>query len=328
MIVYLIKSTICLAVLFAIYRFFLEKEKMHQFNRFYLLGILLFSLVVPSFVYIETAVVSPINTLAQATANSFSMLDYLGYILIIYGCVASILFIRFIRNVIEMITKISRNTKIKVAHATIVLLDEKILPHTFMRYIFINKEDYEAQRIEEELFTHELTHVTQKHTLDVLCVELFQIVFWFNPILRFVNKSIRLNHEFIADETVINAHENITNYQHILLDISTWNNTNCLSSNLNYSLTKKRFQMMVKRSSRITKLATKISLIPIGIMFVFLFANTVVSQENNGEEHAKPSIENAREEEHHDSERGEHASNRKISNEHAEESHNEGEDHE
>ena len=57
------------------------------------------------------------------------------------------------------------------------MIDDRILPHTFWNYIFINKSDYEHQKIEQELFNHELTHVTQKQTLVFLIIEVFQIIF-------------------------------------------------------------------------------------------------------------------------------------------------------
>lgn len=55
MILYLVKSGLCLAILLAFYYLVLEREKMHQFNRFYLLGSVLFSFLAPSYIiYIET----------------------------------------------------------------------------------------------------------------------------------------------------------------------------------------------------------------------------------------------------------------------------------
>ncbi|NER13586.1 hypothetical protein GWK08_09070 [Leptobacterium flavescens] len=286
MIAYLIKSIICLTLLFAFYRLFLEKEKVHQFNRFYLIGILLFSLAVPKYIiYVEPSMVSPINTLSDATANSFQIADYLNYVIGIYLLGVIVLLFRFLRNVAVISKRIKENPKIRSGSATIVLLGEEVLPHTFLNYIFINRDDFEAEKIEEELFTHELTHVKERHTLDILFVELFQIVFWFNPILIFLKRSVRLNHEFIADDTVINSHKNIPEYQHILLDIASWGNNNSLSSNINYSLTKKRFNMMARKSSRLTRAILKISVIPLLTVFVFLFADVVIGQENHEEGH-------------------------------------------
>ena len=119
-----------------------------------------------------------------------------------------------------------------------------------MELYFINKDDYETKNIEKELFTHELTHVTQKHTLDVIILELVQVIFWINPLFIILKKAIQLNHEFLADETVINKHKNTSQYQHLLLNKAAWKNEYYLASNLNYSLTKKRLKMMTTQSSQ------------------------------------------------------------------------------
>ncbi len=50
---------------------------------------------------------------------------------------------------------------------------------------------------------HEEAHASQKHSLDILFVELLQIIFWFNPLFYFIKRSIKLNHEFLADRAVL-----------------------------------------------------------------------------------------------------------------------------
>ena len=175
--------------------------------------------------------------------------------------------------------KIKRNENVKLQNATLILVDDAITPHTFWNYIFINKKEYNSQKIEEELFTHELTHATQKHTFDVLLIEVLKIVFWFNPIFYFLKKSIQLNHEFLADTKVVSNHKNIPEYQYLLLNKTAWNNEYYLASNLNYLLTKKRLVMMTKQSSQTKILLKKLAVIPLLVGFIFLFAERVEAQE-------------------------------------------------
>ena len=68
-----------------------------------------------------------------------------------------------------------------------------------------------------ELIAHEKAHLDQKHTLDVLFVEILQIVFWFNPLLLFYKRAIKLNHEFLADQAVNAQFQSVKNYQNLLL---------------------------------------------------------------------------------------------------------------
>lgn len=287
MITYFIKSGICLALLLLFYHLILEREKMHQFNRFYLLGIVLFSFVAPFYkIYIEVipnAIKATTSTIANSaiSLSSVEEINYTQYLFIGYTIVALILSVRFTKNLFNIFIKIKQHQKVKKDKATLVLVDDLISPHTFWNYIFINKEEYNLNKIESELYTHELTHTLQKHTFDILLIELLQIIFWINPAFIFLKKAIKLNHEFLADNKVITTHKNTTEYQYLLLNRATWNNEYYLASNLNYLLTKKRLLMMTKQSSHTKILLKKLAVIPVLAGFTFLFAERVEAQKKD-----------------------------------------------
>ena len=283
MVLYLLKSSFCLAILLAVYYLFLEKEKMHQFNRFYLLGSILFSFLAPSFIIYTnpSATVEPFSVVQQITGsgstdNSF---NYSNLLYILYGLIATILLIRFSINVFDLVSKIKSNTKTNYKNATLVLLVEKLIPYTFLNYIFINKSEFQTNKLEKELFEHELTHVREKHTIDIFIVELLQIICWFNPLIIYLKRAIKLNHEFIADNNVIQSYNNTTEYQYLLLSKVSQNQHSYLASNFNYLLTKKRLQMMTKQSSQLKMLLKKIAIIPMAIALLFVFANRVTAKE-------------------------------------------------
>jgi len=293
MITYFIKSGICLALLLAFYHLILEREKMHQFNRFYLLGSVLFSFLAPLYkIYIEVTpqaselfvpMIVDSNTATEIVTSQTQEIDYMLYLAFAYTIIALILLIRFIKNLVSIYLKIKHHQKIKKEKATIILVDDPISPHTFWSYIFINKEEYNSNKIETELYTHELTHALQKHTFDVLLIEFLQVMFWINPTFIFLKKAIKLNHEFLADNKVITIHKNTTEYQYLLLNRAAWNNDYYLASNLNYLLTKKRLLMMTKQSSRTKILLKKLAVIPVLVGFTLLFAERVEAYENNDE---------------------------------------------
>ncbi|MBU7571172.1 MAG: regulatory sensor-transducer, BlaR1/MecR1 family protein, partial [Flavobacterium sp.] len=262
--IYLLKSTASLIVLLGIYHLFLEKEKMHTFNRFYLLFSLLLSFTIP-FITIEVAVESlpkPLllsqsapNQVLTQTQNQTIAVDVAqvpesetNYIPIIlwslYVMATLFLVIRFGKNIYSLILKAKKSRKVAFNCSTLVLSKEEQLPHTFLQYIFINEDDFNSQNIQQELYTHELTHVRQKHTYDVLFIEILKTLFWFNPILVFYKKAIQLNHEFLADENVVESHKNVSFYQNLLVEKASWNSNFYLASNLNFSVTKKRLIMM------------------------------------------------------------------------------------
>lgn len=297
MIDFLIKSTICLSIFIVFYHLMLEREKMHRFNRFYLLSTIVISLVIPFITFEIIEIIPVVENLQSISLNSTPIIfkensvkenviplqetiNYTPYILWgIYWFVTLVLIVRFILNCLKLISKSKSNTTIKYKNANLVLVDEKTIPHTFLSFIYINFEDYNNRNIEDELYTHELVHVNQKHTLDILFIELLKVIFWFNPILIFYKKAIQLNHEFLADEEIVKTYNNVPFYQNLLLQKSSNIQTIYLASNLNYLVTKKRLIMMTKSTSRKIAILKKIAIIPILTVLVYFFCIEIVAQE-------------------------------------------------
>lgn len=286
---FLIKSSLSLCVLLISYHLFLEKEKMHQFNRFYLLFSILFSFAIP-FINIEVIQeVSHRETTQNVIAmegNSMTVVeDSTNYWLIaawsMYGVMTLVLLLRFVLNILKLSSRTKSNPVIDYKKAKLVLLKEKTLPYTFLNSIFINETDYHNRKIEAELYTHELIHVSQRHTLDILFIETLKVIFWFNPVFFFYKKAIQLNHEFLADEKVVKSHNNVPFYQNLLLSKTNANPTYYLASNLNYSVTKKRLIMMTKTASTSRAIFKKGILIPLLTVLVLSLCTKVVAQESH-----------------------------------------------
>ena len=290
MIIYLIYSTISLAALLIFYHLFLEKEKMHQVNRGFLIFSLLFSLSIPLipvgldisptqfFSFGQETLEYPPETLplsgewleedseafaAGTPASRSSTINYIQLLLPVYMLVAFSLFVRLIRIIYMIQLKADRNKKRLYQGFEIVLLNDDVIPHTFLSSIFLNRHKYLNGEIPEEVMIHELTHVRQKHTLDVLLIELLKIIFWFNPILYLYKKAILLNHEFLADEAVIAHGAEVKSYQSLLLNSLVASPAYSLVNTFNFSLTKKRLQMMTKSKSTSRSALKVAALIPL-----------------------------------------------------------------
>ena len=69
------------------------------------------------------------------------------------------------------------HTKCPLMPLTMQLLAQQLPPHTFFNFVFLNKNQFEAQKIPEDVILHEETHAKQKHSLDILLIELAQVVF-------------------------------------------------------------------------------------------------------------------------------------------------------
>lgn len=301
---YLTTMTLCASLLLIVYSFLLEKERMHHFKRFYLMAGLVVSLLIP-FVNLEfTSVPFPVwneymspiemdikenfvldmnaeasipNNTTQAMVVSSTIKEY---ILLIYILVASLLLLRYLYSISQLLLLVSKYEVKRYKHAKLVLMDNKHIIFSFWKYIFIQKNQFYNGEIKPEILSHELAHVHQKHTLDILFMELMAIVFWFNPIVYLYKRSVRLNHEFLADEEVVKkTNTATTDYQLILLNEIKKNNNLKLASYFNYLLTKKRFIMMTKKTSLKTTLCKgSIGLLAMIVAFCF-FSVKIEAQE-------------------------------------------------
>lgn len=282
---YILKSSACLLILFSFYKLFLEKENMHTFKRFYLLGSLIAAMIIP-WVTFTTYVEVP-ETFSKAffientgiiASETETTTNYLPIILwTLYGIGVAFFSFRFFRNLQNIIIKIRRNPKHKMNRITNVLLSNEVTPHTFFNYIFLNRQHFEANEIPSEVLIHEQTHAFQKHSIDVIFIELIQIVLWFNPLVYLLKYAVKLNHEFLADQAVINNGIAPTNYQNLLLAFSS-NATPQLANSINYSSTKKRFTVMKTETSKRRALFRSLVLLPLVAILVFGFSSTEVIQ--------------------------------------------------
>jgi bla regulator protein BlaR1 len=293
MIAYLIKSAVCLVLLLAAYYLLLEKEKMHRFNRFFLLASVAFSLIIPAITIrvpqatvpdvrilpvnyvIDEGTPQAIHTTIQSVqiknvgiSNTLTIIDYL---LIVYAIGAIVLLIRFVKNLYDINARIRKGEQKHLPNCTLVLVPEQIVPHSFFSYIFVNETEYESGDMDQRLLIHEFSHVSQGHSYDIVFIELLKIVFWFNPIFIHYKKAIQLNHEFLADDGVLSTHINLKAYQHLLLSKAGFSHTLNLTSNFNYSITKKRLIMMNQNTPKLRAMLKVTALAPVMLLLVFAF---------------------------------------------------------
>ncbi len=287
MIVYILKSILCLGVLWAVYHFWLSKEQLFKFNRFYLIAAVIFALTAPLITFETITYIDPVPvvesdftmpvTVTEGTApvviETERAFNWTILLLTTYLIIGSLLTIRFIIGLVKLGKNVKNNPTKKWHNASLILLLKPLVPHTFFNYIFINKTEYEQDQIKEELLLHEYEHVKQRHSFDILFIELVQLVFWFNPFVYLIKKSIKLNHEFLADRAVLNTNISIDRYQQLLLQIAGLSNPNYLSSSINYSITKKRLKMMYKTKNNAKRWVFTLLLLPLFTILLYSFGS-------------------------------------------------------
>jgi beta-lactamase regulating signal transducer with metallopeptidase domain/biopolymer transport protein ExbD len=262
----------------------LEKQQMHRFKRFYLLGAFVCALVIPQFTiteYVEPMVqnfevsnaIIPIETeLFSQPAEEPSILTLGTVLWTIYALGVLLFSVRFSINLYSLYRSISKNSIYKDRNFIYVLLTEYRIPHSFFKYIFLNKTLFENNNIPKEVLLHEQTHAKQWHSLDILLLELLQMVFWFHPLVYILKHHVKLNHEFLADDAVLQQGVATKNYQNILLQFSSNTHNHQLASAINYSSFKKRFTVMKTQTSKTRIWLSILLVLPILAILFYSFA--------------------------------------------------------
>ncbi|MAB48319.1 MAG: hypothetical protein CMC05_06785 [Flavobacteriaceae bacterium] len=281
---YLLKFSACLLVFWLLYVLLLEKQQMHRFKRFYLLGSFVVALVIPQLTiieYIEPIVQNyevsnafiPIEAeFVPQPINEAPVITLEAVLWTIYSLGVLLFSTRFAINLYRLYRRISKNAIYKDRNFIYVLLTEYRIPHSFFTYIFVNQSQFENNQIPEEVKLHEETHAKQLHSLDILLLELLQIVFWFHPLVYILKHHVKLNHEFLADDAVLQQGVATKNYQNILLQFSSNTHNHQLASAINYSSFKKRFTVMKTQTSKTRIWLSTLLVLPILALLFYSFA--------------------------------------------------------
>lgn len=282
---FIIESGISLGLFVLLYQIFLQKETFFRMNRYFLLFAIIYSFLLP---LIHLRIFDPIqndsvltngqhytvmleNVSVYGTNFSKNIADLISASNVILGLyLLGVLFfaVRFLIRIIQIGLIINRN-KIKIENGIkLVTLDIEVNPFSFLSYVFVGNNLKELPGWEKVL-THECAHIRQRHTIDVLILEIFSIVQWFNPFFWVLYKRLKENHEYLADRAVLNQDGNKKLYRQVLLNHSIRRFFNVTNS-FNYSL-KKRIMMMSRlRSSRLSSIkVTSGVLLAVLLMLVF-----------------------------------------------------------
>ena len=268
---FLINSSVCLFVLWIFYKLVLENTSWHRFKRWYLLGSIVIAVAIP-FIVVKTVVIpiesSPIIDFANSTVVTEIMeqqeqpFSWTSIVTSIYLLGVTMMLWRFIRNLRSF--QINEEDEVKpYDNYALVLRQVMTVPHSFIKRIFVSKDQYVKQLIPEVVLEHEKAHLDQKHSLDILLIELLLIVFWFNPLLYLIRYSIKLNHEFLADQAVLQSGIQTSQYQETLLSYTQNSRSTALANTFNFPIIKKRFHIMKTKTSSTSLVLRSMMIIPL-----------------------------------------------------------------
>ena len=295
--VYILKSSVCLAVFYLFYRLLLSRETFHRFNRFALLGILLLSCVLPLVeisVERQTEIHHTMMTLEQwlLLANAAEMgtvpepvqeITWVQVALALY--LLGILFFAF-RNIYSLcrLLLLLRSGKKEVAgkyinskdKVTLIVHGRDIAPFSWMKYIVISRKDLNENG--REILIHELAHIHHRHSWDLLVADVCIFFQWFNPASWLLKQELQNIHEYEADETVIKEGVDAKQYQLLLIKKAVGTRLYSMANSFNHSKLKKRITMMLKEKSSPWARLKYLYVLPLAAVAVTAFARPEVSE--------------------------------------------------
>lgn len=277
-------QTIVLQVLFlAVFEILFKKETFFKANRFYLLGSLILSLLLPLIQIPVEAIVheQAVYQLKEIVITKNVSEIYLKNGLVNYSSVFMFYLIGvaffsalFIFKVGKLLTYIMSAKKSNQNKGNIILVSNSNQAFSFFNKVFIGADN---QNI-DVILKHELVHAKQLHSLDILFMELLKIIFWFNPILYLYHNRIVALHEFEADFK--SADSDRKKYFEVLLcEVLNCNSISFTNNFYNQSLIKKRIVMLQKSKSKKHGVVKYLLAIPVIVLSMTLFSTTVVAQE-------------------------------------------------
>ena len=299
--VYILKSAACLAVFYLFYKLLMSRDTFHRFNRFALLGVLVLSSLLP---LVEASVNSPaavqetMLTLEQlllladiqpegesmAAATPSATVLWLRAALLVY--LTGIVFF-IVRNLCSLarLGRLIRQGKRealdsylpdrKEKNVRLVVHDHDIAPFSWMHWIVIARKDLEENG--REILIHELAHIRNRHSWDLLLADLCIFVQWFNPAAWLLKQELQNIHEYEADETVLREGVNARNYQMLLIKKAVGTRLYSMANSFNHSSLKKRITMMLKEKSNPWARAKYLYILPLAALAVTAFARPEVS---------------------------------------------------
>lgn len=277
--IYLLKVNIAIVLFYLFYRLFFANDTFWKTRRGYLLFTIGLSFVYPFF-SIESWLQSQ-PTMQTMVAN-YALLQEItitpdnqsGFFSVemllwtVYGCAVAGLFGRLIVQLISILRIKFQGKRETVQGVSIVAIDKEITPFSFFSTVYMNPKLHNEHEI-SQILTHELTHVKQLHSMDVMLSELLCIAFWFNPATWLLKREIRQNLEFLADNKVISSGFDSKSYQYHLLQLSYQSPELKLTNKFNVLPLKKRIKMMNQQKTEKAGILKYLLIVPLSLALVF-----------------------------------------------------------
>ncbi len=295
MIYYLLAVGLCWFVFYFCYEVLLARLTFFKVNRYYLITTVLLGLVLPLIPAVnwfsptnsnsseQAFLLKPVVITMQAAEQSIEEIvvtpisehsnwHWEDGLLIIYFIGVLITGLRFVIG-IERIMSLHKKGHLERRDGyTLVKTNKNHLPFSFFNYLFWSKNFAVEKPDEERIVHHELAHIKEHHSVDVLLIEIIKMFFWYNPFIYLYKKATTEVHEYLADAAVINTFQKKKQYGLLLLRQTQSGQPLALANHFIHSQLKKRLQMMTRSQTQRSAIWKYALIIPLVGILGYVFA--------------------------------------------------------
>lgn len=286
---YILKTAMFLIVYYLFYKLLMSRETFHRFNRVALVSLLVLSFVLPlceslvkgtgtgeGLVALEGMLMMATGVEDAEAAQIPTSHILLGALMLIYLLGVVTFTLRSLISYISLAKQLRKGERQTLNDGSILCLhDEQIAPFSWMHYIVASRKDIEESGV--AILCHELGHIHNHHTFDLILTEVALILQWFNPAIWLMRRELQTIHEYEADEAVLDYGIDAKSYQLLLIKKAAGSRLQSITNSLHQSSIKKRITMMLKRKSNPWARAKYLLAVPVAALSVAVLSTPQAS---------------------------------------------------
>ncbi len=288
MLTYFLQVNVCWLLFYGLYYALLSRETFFKLNRIYLIISLLCGLIIPTILSkIDTPIAQPLIEAVQPITVSFAEMqkaisfqtvetqtttwDIWTILMKLYFMGVAFFLLKFCWGLLTIFKLYRGGQKERKAAFSLIYTEGVKTPFSFFNWVFVNQKTIENADY-QQIILHEKAHVQQRHSLDIVGLEILRGLFWLSPLVHLYARSMRHVHEYLADAAVLQNTEK-KQYGRLLVSQTVAGRSLILANHLNFSQLKKRIIMMSRNPSQRVALVKYTFAAPVFLLIVALLAS-------------------------------------------------------
>ena len=298
--IYILKSTISISLLYLVFRILMRKETFFKLNRALLLSVVVCSAIIPLLYLpqimqpaiqnewmprLQNPEITPIaQSSLERSTQTFTVpteqiktvireeFPWIKLLQTVYLAGILITLLILIYGIVSILTLFRKAQFMQMDGFRLLIIDDEIPPFSFGRFVIISQSDYDAHQ--QAILAHEEAHIRLNHFFDLALLETTKILQWFNPVIYWLICDMKEIHEFQADQYTLNKGIDVTQYQILIIQKSVGSQRFALANSFNHCQIKKRIIMMNKQKTSKARRWKVATFLPLLALLLMAFSKT------------------------------------------------------